>query len=192
MVSDHSTVNFNICFTKPSDTKRVVTSRNLRAINDYIFSNELSECNSIIVSSKADKASVYFSQLSDLINRHAPLRQRTVTDRPSAPWLTGEIKSAKAVRRRAERKMRRTGLPDDKNTFKFLSFKFNSLILAAKKRYYESKIAVSTSSKFLLNIVKDMYGKRKESILPNNISNAEIANVFITFLALKFPIYAVN
>ena len=55
----------------------------------------------------------YNSTLSNLLNHHAPLKSKTVRKRPSVPWYTAEIGAAKRLRRKAERKWRRTGLHDD-------------------------------------------------------------------------------
>ncbi|GFS15300.1 hypothetical protein ElyMa_004929100 [Elysia marginata] len=44
------------------------------------------------------------SELKYLLDRHAPIKSRSVTSRPSAPWMSLEIKQAKAERRQAERK----------------------------------------------------------------------------------------
>ena len=60
----------------------------------------------------------YNSTLSNLLNHHAPLKSKTVGKRPSVPWYTAEIGAAKRLRRKAERKWRRTGLHED-----FIAFK---------------------------------------------------------------------
>ena len=48
------------------------------------------------------------STLQSLLGRHAPIKERTFTLRPPAPWLTDELKRAKRKRRRLERKWRST------------------------------------------------------------------------------------
>ena len=46
----------------------------------------------------------YLSELSELINVHAPLITRTVTLKPHAPWYNEELRDAKQLRRQLERK----------------------------------------------------------------------------------------
>jgi len=60
---------------------------------------------SVAVDSRASssRASVYFDELSSGRVRHTSRRARNVTDRPSAQWMTSEIKSVKSEKRRAER-----------------------------------------------------------------------------------------
>ena len=50
----------------------------------------------------------YNETLESVINRHAPLRTKTIVTRPYVPWFNTEVKSAKGGQRRAERKWRRT------------------------------------------------------------------------------------
>ena len=84
------------------------------------------------------------------MDRHAPLRSRNVTDRRSAPWMSSEIKALKSKKRRAERRFRKSKLKEDKLYFKFLQYLLNDTIISAKKLFYESKIAVSSSNKVFL------------------------------------------
>ena len=62
----------------------------------------------------------YNSTLRKLIDCHAPLKSKTVKARPSVPWYTAEIGAAKRLRRKAERRWRKTA---DKKTFMLLKCK---------------------------------------------------------------------
>ena len=50
----------------------------------------------------------YNETLESAINRHAPLRTKTIVTRPYVPWFNTEVKSTKREQRRAERKWIRT------------------------------------------------------------------------------------
>ena len=60
----------------------------------------------------------YNVTLSLLINRHAPLQTKRVTNRPRIPSFNCEIISAIGVRRIAERKWRKTKSESDLAAFK--------------------------------------------------------------------------
>ena len=60
----------------------------------------------------------YLSELSELINVHAPLITRMVTLRPHAPRYNEELRDAKQLRRQLERKWRHTKLQDDLNAYR--------------------------------------------------------------------------
>ena len=61
-------------------------------------------------SESADPLGIYNTCLRQVLDHHASLVTRTVTDRTSTPWMTLEVKQAKVERRTAERKWRQSGL----------------------------------------------------------------------------------
>ena len=185
-ISDHFLVSFEFNFIKPPRKTREIKCRNIKAIDNEKFSKDLISCNKKIVSCDITRrASVYFDELSSVLDRHAPLRARNVTDRPSAPWMTSEIKSVKSEKRRAERRLRKSGLPEHKSVFKSILSKLNVLIYKSKKKFYESKICASSTSRQLFTFVSEMYGKGNVTILPNNISLNEMSEKFNTFFISK-------
>ena len=91
---------------------RVVSSRNLRKINSaemeadtqHLLDTEKANCTDI------ELADRYSAGLRRVLDQHAPLTSRKVTNRPSAPWRTDSIRTAKRELRQAERKWRSSGL----------------------------------------------------------------------------------
>ena len=184
-VSDHFVITSQLSIDRPEIKKRVINSRNIKAIDKEQFSFDLFNHNLDILSHSQDKASYYYSSLQQLIGRHAPIRSRTVTDRPSAPWLTNDIKAAKTERRRAERRWRKTGLPVHKAIFKNFHLKVQNCIVNAKHFYYNNLISNSSSSKSLFRIVSSFYGKTKSCILPTGATLCDIANTFSDYFIQK-------
>ena len=60
---------------------------------------------------------LYNSELSSILDKHAPLKSHMVTIRPAAPWFSEEIKLERRIRHRLERKWRRSGVPEDRIGF---------------------------------------------------------------------------
>ena len=86
-------------------------SRNIRSVDMHVFRTDLRHVlESTTQSDLADPLSVYSTCLRQVLDHHAPLVTRTVTDRTSAPWMTLEVKHTKVERRTAERKWRQSGL----------------------------------------------------------------------------------
>ena len=185
-ISDHFLITFTIDFKKPKRPKKEIMSRNMRAISydDLCFDLALS-CATCVSLSDACKATLFTSEIAAVFDRHAPLRARSVSQRPSAPWLTGELKSLKAEKRRAERQWLRTGLPQHKLAYRQILSKFKKLVSEAKRLYYESKILASTSSRYLFQFVSEMYGNGKKCILPNNVSLEKMPEMFNEFFISK-------
>ena len=76
----------------------------------------------------------YNSTLSDILDKHAPLKTRTVTVHPDAPWINDEIKDKKRQKRKAERKWRHSGLTVHKEIYCEERKELNQMISNSKNR----------------------------------------------------------
>ena len=99
-VSDHFLLDFNFVqnpisiFSRP---RILVTSRNLSKINLKSFANDLHRSLSAMFdSSSPDKASDSFNQaISSTLNSHAPLRTKSIIQRPNSNWYFPHLRSLK-------------------------------------------------------------------------------------------------
>ncbi|GFR77663.1 ATP-dependent DNA helicase [Elysia marginata] len=88
---------------KPPSKERTVVTRS-KDIDHAKLSIDLStKVQEIPIDSACDKVEAFNAIMTNILDKHAPLKSRTVTDKPAAPWRTATIKEAKAERRRAER-----------------------------------------------------------------------------------------
>ena len=90
LISDHFVISFALRFRKPGKTTKEVRSRNMRPLNTDNFKTEVLSAFPA-VSGAVDRASAYSACLRELLDKHAPLVTRRVTDRMSAPRMTQEI-----------------------------------------------------------------------------------------------------
>ena len=60
----------------------------------------------------------YNTLLSTVLECHAPLKTKTKVVRPTVPWYNDEIDCVRRLRRKAERKWRRTRGTEDLKEFK--------------------------------------------------------------------------
>ena len=134
-ISDHSVITFNIDMDSVLPSKRDVISRNIKLTNTNSFKSKLRECGSFI-NSQVDKVDHYNKSLQCLIDKHAPLRTRAVTDRASAPWMNSYIKCVKSDRRSAERKWRKSGSTVDRIAFKALNITVKDSIKYFKRLFF--------------------------------------------------------
>ncbi|MDY6842298.1 MAG: hypothetical protein SV429_12585, partial [Pseudomonadota bacterium] len=111
-ISDHFVIFCNIDTHKPKAELKTVTSRNLKKMDVDLFKTDVA---TFVTSTAAhtpdpELVEVFNACLRQLIDTHAPLVTRRVTDRPSAPWMTEEIKDEKRSLRKCERVWRASGL----------------------------------------------------------------------------------
>ena len=118
--SDHFLALFTINNFVPQLSRKKVSFRKTKAIDITAFMEDLSA--SRLCQDPPSEAvklvDCYNTTLAGLIDRHAPLKTKTVTVRPQVPWCSEEIRKAKRVRRRAEKKWRTTRSVADLVSFK--------------------------------------------------------------------------
>ena len=121
-------------------------------------------------SNSTDPLGVYNTCLRQLLDRHAPLVTRTVTDRTSAPWMSLEIKQAKVQRRLAEQKWHESGLTVHREIYVKQRNLVSNMISKAMKDYLCHKIVNCGSSRELFHLSSQMMGKFGDTMHPSNIS----------------------
>ena len=136
-------------------------------------------------SDSTDPLGVSNTCLRQLLDRHAPLVTRTVTDRSSAPWMTLEIKQAKVQRRLAERKWRESGLAVRREIYVKQCDLMSNMISKAKKDYLCDKIVNCGSSRELFRLSSQMMGKSGDTMFPSNISPESFPDKFNEFFVHK-------
>ena len=103
VISDHLAVHSTLHLEKPRFVKKVVSSRNLRRIDMNSFRSDIES--SVLLQHQDDLHVVvnnYDEVLRSLLDKHAPVKERVVTVRPSAPWYTVEVTAEKRKRRQLE------------------------------------------------------------------------------------------
>ena len=84
----------------------------------------------------------YNTTLKSLLDRHAPLKTKTITLRPTAQWYTEEIRSEKRKRRALERRWRSSKRESDYSR----CLRVNALIKKTKVDYYSGIIRESSNN----------------------------------------------
>ena len=79
---------------------------------------------------------LYDNTLCSILDKHAPVKQRKVIIRPSAPWYNQEVTLEKNKRRQLERKWRRSKLQCDREQYNYQCSVANNL----KTAYYREII----------------------------------------------------
>ncbi len=198
-LSDHSAVSCRLAVACPPPPLRCVTSRNLRAVDPAAFQKDVEEfaadaCSSAGSNPDAEGlVDTYTTGLRRVLERHAPLVTRTVRDRPSAPWLTDEVREARRERRRAERCWRKTGLTVHREIYASKRKSTSACVSAAKQKHYSDKVdSAASSSKQFFNVCNDLMGKSTAKPLPSNIKPEDLPQRFSDFFSDKIRLLRQN
>ena len=118
-LSDHYAVRCKVLLAKPPFERKEIASRGLKRMDFARFRKDIN--NSKLMendeSSLNDLIDRYNTTLSALLDDHAPIRKKVITLRPATPWLTAEIQKQKVIRRRLQRRWRKTRLTVDRELY---------------------------------------------------------------------------
>lgn len=174
---------YELKLRKPVRPKVTKTIRKLKSISINHFNNDILSC-SISSSSLSDRVHSFNTELESLLDRHAPLKKITVTQRDT-PWYNHDIRHAKTKCRRLERKWRQSMLTVDHEIYKAQRNRLQQMREAAKKTYINEKLDNASSSKetyAVLNCI--MHSKRKQN-LPSHHDPRDLAESFSDFFFEK-------
>ena len=168
-MSDHSAIYCSVNVGWPTARKRLITSRNLRAMNSADFQADVKSFAETAGDQCADPGllDVYDTSLRQALDRHAPLTARRVSDRPSAPWMTDDIKAAKRELKRAECQRRATRLAVHREIYTKQRGVMKTLVRAARKLHFRTENCSNTKQHF--SVSSRLLGKSKTTPLPSDI-----------------------
>ncbi|KAL3882700.1 hypothetical protein ACJMK2_029013 [Sinanodonta woodiana] len=172
---DHLAVNFKAKFSKPAPVRKTISFRKLSTINIQSFKSDI-EASDLLndqllaTCTDVDKLfDAYTSELSMLLERHAPLRTKSIILRNDCPWYTDERYEAKHKKRKLERNWRKSKLCIDHQLYREQCSTANKILKEARVTYYSNKIASDgRDQKSLYQITKHLLGASNEVDLPSS------------------------
>ena len=129
----------------------------------------------------------YNTILSTVLERHASLKTKTKVVRPTVPWYSDKIDCARRLRRKAERKWRRTRRTEDLKEFK-AKRNYCYLLNIARREYYMQFMEENGSDQGKLFKSANRLLGIKESLtpcFPDHLDNLLLANDVANFLVKK-------
>ena len=133
-----------------------------------------------------DLVKTYNSELSKVLEKHAPSRTKQLILRPNTEWYTEELRMAKQDRRKSERRMRKTQLTVDKEIYHEKCRNVGKPLFRCKKEYFTNKISeIGHDQKQLYKVTNNLLSKTKETLLPSIPDHYEFGNRFGDFFIGK-------
>ena len=187
LISDHFAIHCQLNLSKCNPRKQRISYRKFKSVNCDDFSHDISVSDLVLYpSSNLDGLVMqYDSCLHDILNKHAPVISRVITVRPSRPWYSPAIAEAKRLRKRLERKWRKTRLDIDRDNFKAQRLNVINLISEAKSTYYENQITQCKDQKQMFKIVDSLLHQKLKSSLPSHTNDLDLANKFSQYFVSK-------
>ena len=187
-ISDHSSITFCIRDKKPPPIKRTVTYRKVNAIDTAEFEKDISNIKGeIAISGNVSEAFALFnSKMTEAVDVHAPVITKSFTVRPNTQWYNENIRLAKVTKRRYERALKKSGLPEHHTRFKNQCKYINFLMKEAKQEFFSAQVIESTSDKKkLFEVAKKILNWKSDPVVPSSSSPDTLPNDFNDFFLNK-------
>ena len=186
-ISDHFLVRIFLNATKPKNSKTTVTKRTIKDIDLNSFAEDVS--NKLIISPELDVKSAvckYDTTLRHILDAHAPLQTKNVTIRHNKKWFSDQIKKAKVLRRRLERKKQKSGLDADKIAYTNQCRYVNYLVTEAKTEFLKKSVCESKGDiKQLFQVTKKIFTWKPNNALPDGHSPIKLPDTFSEYFVWK-------
>ncbi|XP_072022074.1 uncharacterized protein [Amphiura filiformis] len=184
--SDHYPVGCYLNLQPPKAPSKTMKYRKIREIDTTEFMRDI-ESSSLYTNPAPDLEELvnqYETVMGMLLDKHAPLVEKSVIVRPHCPWYTDELRLAKQKKRQAERKYTKSKLEIDKQIYADHSKSYKTMLETAKRDHHRSKIE-DCDSKELFRVVDKLCNPAAELAFPDHNSEDELAEKFATYFDEK-------
>ena len=174
--SDHASITCKINMPRPMRVQVCKKHRKVYAIDVDNFTEDLKHLGFINDPPSTLPALVdsYNSELLSLLDKHAPLMDRTISIRPHAQWFSDELRVLKKEKRRLERKWVKSRLEVHKQMYVEYSKRYYTAIQQAKTEYFNKRVS-NSNQKQLFQFVDSLLKVKHAPILPKHDSAFELA-----------------
>ena len=196
-ISDHLVLHASLQSIRPYPFLKQIAVRALRRIKDDALAEELDRFN-------VDQGCVdvdimieqYDKYLSGLLNKHVPKKNIYVVDRPLNEWMTDDILTLKAIRRKNELIWRKTRTTINFDIYYDSCEAVKEAISKRKSELMEQRVIdCEGDQKKLYSLIHSLLGSKKNTVLPEYTSSFTLAstiNMFfidkISTIKMEFPL----
>ena len=185
LLSDHYIIQCQASIPTNITVSRSVTSRKLIDIDHKAFMNDIN-CEAINMTNIDEAIKTLNAELLRVLDKHAPLKERRVTERKKEPWYEGHIKQQKKVVRNREHIWRKYKQYHQWKAFTVERNRCNRMLAGSKLRTISNKIEeCGSNTKKLYNLVNNITGRVKINPMPPGKSDQLLANEFAEYFLNK-------
>ena len=191
--SDH----YPVCFRTKSlavttKTTKMICCRSLKNIDHTLLAKDL--IHGLNTFGEKRSTSDNFSQMvnwyskviASVIDEHAPLMTKTISDVPTAPWFDAEYKQQRTLKRKAEVRYRNNKSEENLLFYKEKQRETTKLAKLKKQQYYTRKLDNAGSDmRAIYQIASKEMDKTKNVILPDCEDKVVLAKEFNNFFIEK-------
>jgi hypothetical protein len=186
--SDHHIITSTLKCDKPPPMKITISSRQYGKMDRNRFRNMLKDhCSNFPMDTQDPNALVgrFETMSTSILDQVCPVTTRHRVIKPRLPWYNDNIHKARRVRRRLERKWRKSRSEVDELVFRTQKDHVAKLITEAKIEYFSNKFSSGTSKDMYATINGLLNNTAKALPVRDSSSDSDLANDFLSFFIQK-------
>ena len=163
LITDHFAILCDLVPIKPRPLRKHITYRRYGSIDNYSFTKDICEC--AFINEPAcdvrDLYDQYCTEIGCLIDHHAPIMHRVVTERPHTPWWNHDLDEMRLQVRLREREWRRNRTDDHHLSYTLLRDEYCRLLASTKAAFYSRDIeSASNDNRAMFRIANHLLGRK--------------------------------
>eukprot|EP00918_Siedleckia_nematoides_P075764 GHVU01165809.1.p1 GENE.GHVU01165809.1~~GHVU01165809.1.p1 ORF type:complete len:214 (-),score=32.93 GHVU01165809.1:385-1026(-) len=184
--TDHVSVEFQLNLDVKQWTRKTMTTRNMKRIDESDFDKDLEQAMTDIPNTDLEGLAAFYNKiLTTTLNKHAPLVTRTVTIRDKVPWFSDNILGHKHNMRQKERIWQKHQDMNSWSEFKKARNLYHHALETAKSSFISDEVMkLKGNSRKLFSLVNNLLGKEITNPLPDGTDN-ELVEKFASFFIQK-------
>lgn len=186
VIQDHLAIQATLMYTAPTTHQRLVSYRKLQSIDIETLRTDIKTSPlSVTTGTLEELTDRYTDSLSALLDKHAPVVKRYILPRPRTPWYTELLRDAKRLRRKLERKYRKTKKASDKQKYRDQCSIVGRELYNAKLQYYSRKVEETKGdTKSLFKITENLLASQQHH-MPSSTNDETLSNEFAMYFEQK-------
>ena len=188
-MTDHHIVTCRLSLPSKATRRRVSYYREIAKFDVESFKEDLERSDLVTANSNLqlnELVDLYDSELRTLLDKHAPLRKRTVRVQRREPWCNASVLEKRREMRAAERQWYSDRTDANRSVLDVHRSAFKQLLEDSRTRYYSDLIEDNCRDpKTLFQTVSRVMNRTKSNPLPDHVSASTLANEFSDFFFTK-------
>ena len=167
-LSDHCFTHAILDIVRPWPQRQTVSYWKFRSINNEAFRTDLHTALSSVNKPDLTKlVSIYNTTITDVLDKHTPIRSKTVKQSHKQPWFTDKIRKEIIIRLYKERLFRPNPMDYMLNAFYQQRQHVSNIIKTSKKNYYIGKLRENRNNfKMVFQIANKLLHRNETLPLP--------------------------
>ena len=189
--SDHNSILIHLDAMKTNQKQNTISWRpfknwDINAFKRDVKHNLLQKTKKNDPQRELDTLMNCYLRTNEVLEKHAPLSKKKVVERKPTPWSKADIENEKSLKRRLEKKWKRSKTDANLTAYKMQRNKYNTLLTQKRNKFLSDMISQnSNNSRKLFKALNTTLNRKTELPLPPHNNDLELAENFSTFFKSK-------